>query len=177
MKTDFLGWVFFFKFDLRLAKKKLTQQGFSRETPVAHSRKFNIIYTQTQKNTRTQECSFNNAILRNSLYNLVLSSLYVQNEYLFFLENTKLHTLLCYEKLFTHQLGYALKSRKQVIKIGTELQSIYANISEYMINYMPYDFSYVNKKSQRFGFSCARRVSWYWLVVFIVCNLLLWPYV
>ena len=41
-----ISWVgFFFQFDLRLAKKnKHTPWGFSRETPVAHSRKFNIIY-------------------------------------------------------------------------------------------------------------------------------------
>ena len=75
MKTDFLGWVFFpVRFEAS-KKNKHTPWGFSRETPVAHSRKFNIIYTQTQKNTRTWESSFSNAILRNSLYNLVLSSL------------------------------------------------------------------------------------------------------
>ena len=44
MKTDFLGWVFFpVRFEAS-KKNKHTPWGFSRETPVAHSRKFNIIY-------------------------------------------------------------------------------------------------------------------------------------
>ena len=97
---------------------------------------------------------------RETPYTILFSPLYRYKTNTYpFLEKTKLHTLLCYENLFTHQLGYAVKSRKLVIKIGTELKSIHANINKYMIYYMPLEFSYVNNKSQRLQFSFARRVS------------------
>ena len=64
---SWIGFFFSVRFEVSLKKKKNTTWGFYRETPEAHSRKFYINMIRHEKNTRTRESSFSNAIVLSSL--------------------------------------------------------------------------------------------------------------